>query len=332
MNPLVGESKNLLTAGKVVGQITDPSDYRSETAKRGEPDYVIGRSSLMEFAWCPKRWIDGYEGEETKATEWGDLLDCLFLTPWQFKSRYSVSPENYSSKGMECPSCGSVTDSKTCRKCATARIEVVIKKPWDKHAEYCSDWELEQGSKKIIKSKLFGPACDAVKVLEANPEVGGIRMVSKTQTMATASYFDDETGVTVPLKILIDLLPQADSIWGKALCDLKSSESAAMRPWRAKCKKYHYDAQAALYLDVWTATTGEDRTDFLHIVQESYSPYQTELRMMSAEFIEIGRADYQKALKKYCQCLKTGIWPGYEGSHLDWRGWQLTEPEPWMVQ
>ena len=209
---------------------------------------------------------------------------------------------------------------------------MVVEKPWDRNSSYCAEWEDNQAPKKCIKATLFGPACDAVRVLQAHLEVKGIREASQTQVMATASYFDEETGVTVPLKILIDLLPAVDSIWGKALCDLKTSDSGAMKPWRSKVNKFHYDAQAALYLDVWTLANGEDRTDFLHIVQESYAPYQTELRMMSAEFIEIGRAKYQAALKKYCQCLSTHAWPGYEGSHLDWRGWQLTEPEPWMVQ
>jgi hypothetical protein len=150
--------------------------------------------------------------------------------------------------------------------------------------------------------------------------------------MATASYQDAETGIVVPLRILIDLLPAVDSDYGKAIADLKTCGSAAVRPWNRAVFDHGYYIQSALYLDVWTLATGEDRTDFLHIVQESYTPYQTEKRMLSAEFIELGRAKYVEALQKYCQCLKTGVWPGYEGSRLDWRGWQLTEPEPWMVQ
>ena len=70
-----------------------------------------------------------------------------------------------------------------------------------------------------------------------------------------------------------------------------------MRAWRSKVFKFNYDAQAALYLDVWEVATGEDRQDFKHIVQESYAPYQTQLRLISAEFLEIGRMKYQKALR-----------------------------------
>ena len=136
----------------------------------------------------------------------------------------------------------------------------------------------------------------------------------------------------MPLKILIDLKPAVDSPWGKSLCDLKTCTSAATRAWTRTVFDHSLHVQAALYLDVWTADTGEDRVDFLHIVQESFAPYETCRRMLSAEYIEIGRMKYLEALKQYCQCLKTGIWPSYGGSRMDWNGWQLIEPEPWMVQ
>lgn len=331
MNPLIGESKHLLTGVRVIGPITDPAVYRSDNAKRGDPAFIMGRSSLMQFKWCPKRWVDGYEDDETKSTEWGDLVDCLFLTPGQFKDRYAVSPANYPSEGMKCPSCGSVTSAKSCRKCGTERVKVIIEKPWDKNSAYCAGWEDNQAPKKCIKHTLFGTACDAVKVLDANPEVKALREASQSQVMALASYFDEETGIRVPLKILIDLLPAVDSEWGKSLVDYKTAYSAAMRPWVKACFEHHYDAQAALYLDVWTANTGEDRIEFRHIVQESYSPYQTEKRIMTAEFLEIGRMKYQAALSKYCACLESGIWPGY-AANREFGGWQATEPEPYMVQ
>lgn len=331
LSNLPGESKNLLTAGRVVGPVA-PEAYRTPIQKRGDPQRQMGRSELMEFARCPKRWLDGYESEETKATEWGDLIDCLFLTPKYFNGRYAVQPSTYMEDAMECPSCKSVTDSMSCKKCKTPRVPIRVEKEWNSNSDTCSDWEAKQSPRKIIKHKLFQPACDAVKVLESQPDLKAIRECSQSQVMATASYQDEETGIVVPLGILIDLLPAVDSPWGKSIIDLKTTTSAAMRAWRGHCYTYNYDAQAALYLDVWEVNTGEDRCDFRHIVQESYAPYQTEIRLMSAEFLEIGRMKYLNALKRYCQCLKTGVWPGYDSDCRTIDGWQLCEPEPWMVQ
>lgn len=332
MNSFIPDEPNPFTAGKVVGPISDPAIYRNDNAKRGDPDFVMGRSSLMEFAWCPKRWIDGYESEETKATEWGDLIDCLFITPDQFRNRYAVQPATYPHDAMQCPVCKSVTDSMSCKKCKTQRVPIRVDKEWNSNSETCAEWERAQEGKTIVKHKLFQPACEAVKVLESDPDIKALRDCSQRQVMATGSYRDEKTSIVVPLGILIDLLPAKESKWGKALVDLKTTDSAAMSLWRKKVFKYNYDAQAALYLDLWTANTGEDRTDFLHIVQESYAPYQTEHRLMSAEFVAIGRSKYLRALEKYCECLKTGIWPGYDSDARQFDGWQIVEPEPWMVQ
>ena len=183
MNPLIGELKNVLTAGEMIGSITDPSIYLNDFVKRGDPSLIMSRSSLMEFYRCPKRWLNGYECEDSKATEWGSLVDCLFLTPAQFKHRYAVAPETY-------------PDAKTGEP-----------KPWNANSNWCKDWIEEQAPKEIIKHKLFGPACDAVKVLESDPEIKALVECSQRQVMATASYQDEETGIAVPLKILIDLLP-----------------------------------------------------------------------------------------------------------------------------
>jgi hypothetical protein len=332
MNTLIGELKNVLTGGTVIGPIGHPSQYRDQDSKRGDPDRVMGRGDLMEFSRCPERWVKGYESEETKATEWGDLVDVLFLTPDQFKSRYAVQPATYLTDGMECPICKSITTSISCKKCKTQRVPIRIEKDWNSNADECSNWESGQVGKTIVKHKLFGPACDAVRVLNEYPGLKELKEGSECQVMATASYQDEETGIVVPLKILIDLLPDKTSPWGKWIIDLKTTDSAAMRPWRSKVFKFNYDAQAAFYLDVWEAATGEDRQDFKHIVQESYSPYQTQLRLVSAEFLEIGRMKYQKALEFYCACLSSGVWPGYDCECRTIDGWQLTEPEPWMVQ
>lgn len=332
MNDFIPDEPNPLTAGKVVGPITDPAIYRNDNAKRGDPAFVMGRSSLMEFAWCPHRWVSGYESEETKFTEWGSLIDCLFLTPGQFKDRYAVQPATYMHDAMQCPVCKSVTDSNSCKKCKSQRVPVRIEKEWNSNSETCAEWEANQAGKNIVKQKFFQPACEAVKILNEDPELKALKEASDAQVMATASYEDKETGITVPLKILIDLCPRQGTQWAKSLVDLKTCANASIRGWTRTVFEHSLHVQAALYLDVWTANTGEDRTDFLHIVQESFAPYETCKRILSAEYIQLGRSKYLAALSKYCQCLKTNTWPSYEGARMDVDGWQLIEPEPWMVQ
>lgn len=300
MNPLIGELKNVFTSGKVVGKKVEPDSYRKQLVNRGDPQYMMGCHDLMEFDRCPHRWIAGYESEETKQTEWGQIVDCLALTPDRWKSDFAVAPETY-------------PDSKTGEA-----------KPWNWNANFCKDWRTEQNGKRVVKSETFQQAENAVKILYGKPETREILECSDRQVMCVAEYCQPETEVVVPVKILIDLLPDLGTpVWQSTLGDLKTANSAGAG-WRRKVYEMNYHVQAAFYIDVYRSATGEDRAEFVHVIQESFPPWEPARKVLSAEFIELGRMQYQAALLRYAQCLKTGQWPGYGG--------EIVEPEPWMLQ
>jgi exodeoxyribonuclease VIII len=141
--------------------------------------------------------------------------------------------------------------------------------------------------------------------------------------MCVSEYRDAETGIVVPVKILVDLAPRPETfMWGCCLGDLKTCQNAG-KSWARKVFELSYHVQAAFYLDVWEAATGEKRTEFFHVVQESFPPWEPARKILSAEFIELGRWRYQEALNRYAKCLSAGEWPGY--------GQDIVQPEPWML-
>jgi len=301
------ESKNVLQAGKVIGTV-DRKTYFGN-GKRGEKDFVMSRGELAEFNRCPHRWLLGYESEETKSTEWGTLIDCLALSPDEFEESFVVTPESY-------------PDSKTGEA-----------KPWNWNANFCKAWRDEHDGLEVVKHETFTQASNAVKFLMADPEIAEMIRCSQRQVMAVAEYFDEETEITVPLKVLIDLLPDVGhGQFGKSLADLKTCTTAHPFPWSRAVFEHGYFIQAALYLDVYTSATDEDRVDFRHILQESYPPWEVGKRIVSQEFIELGRETYMTALKRYCRCLAENFWPGYDHEgRMILNGWQVVDPEAWMV-
>jgi hypothetical protein len=168
--------KNPLSNAKIIGKDILPEVYRRQepNVKRGDPAFVMSRGELMEFAHCPQRWILGIESDETKSTEWGTLIDCLVLSPGRFENEFAVTPATYKSTGMRCPSCGSVTDSKKCRKCGTDRVEVVIEKPWDWNANTCKDWREERDGMRMVKSDTNAEAGAAVTRLLSDEQISGL--------------------------------------------------------------------------------------------------------------------------------------------------------------
>lgn len=305
-------TKNPIINAKVIGCVERDAYVKSQYP-RGHREFAMSRGELMEFNRCPHRWLMGIESEETKSTKWGSLIDCMLLTPSRFDLLIAVTPAEY-------PAIPKRKD------------DPIEMKPWNKNATFCKEWEAERDGMQIVKPDLHADALAAVKVLMADEQIAGLVGCSQKQVMAVGEYHDDETDLIVPLKVLIDLEPAQESPFEDSLADLKTCATASPFPWVRAVHDHGYHVQAALYLDVYNAATGEDRTTFLHVLQESYAPWEVGKRILSQEFIELGRLTYLTALRRYCACLAANHWPGYdEDGKMVLHGWNLTEPEAWMI-
>ena len=308
MNTFIPEIPNPIESARVVGSDILNDDYRRQAVPRGHREYVMGRSDLCELIQCPHRWVRGFEDDATKATEWGTLIDTILLQSDQADKLMAVCPETY-------------PDGKTGEA-----------KPWTFAANYCKDWKRANEGKLIVKGDTSREAQVAVEIIRNNPAAGPMIANSAKQVMVAGTYIDRDTGISVPLKGLIDIVPNKDHpTFGKSLADLKTAADASPKAWRRAITSRGYHAQAALYLDLYTKATGEDRCDFRHVVQENFAPYEVANYIVSQEFVSMGRELYTRALRLYCECLRDWNWPGYATGGLVLDGWSVVEPEPWQV-
>lgn len=305
------EFRNPFRNAKIVGTNIDGEAYHRQIAKRGDADFVMSRSELMMFASCPSRWIHGYHQKYTDATQFGSLMDCLLTDVTRFKDKYAVQPATVSAtKSMKCVQEGKVEDGQPV--------------PWRKCTE-ADDWKDAHSDKIIISHDENAEAEQACERLMKDPALKSLFLCSDKQVMCIAEYHDPKTKLVVPIKVLIDLVPRKDGQFSGDLADYKTARSAAPRAWVKAIDERHYDCQAALFQDVYNAATGEDRFEFLHVVQENVFPWEFARRIVGLKFIDIGRDKYLSALALYCACLKSGIWPSWETE------WAVSEPEDYMV-
>ncbi len=299
---------NPLTNAKVIGAGINPEDYHRQSVHRGDPQYVMSRGDLMEFAHNPRRWRAGYEGNGSTSTEWGSLIDGLVLDSGKFSERFKVTPETYTNEKGEV-------------------------KDWNWNANVCKAFKKEAGSATVVKHELKLKADAAVAVLFSNPVIKDLIEQSDHQVFVVAEYHDKATGLTIPIKRLIDIVPHEgnQSAFGKSLFDLKTAASAATRPWTNSVFEHGYHVQAAMDLDAYTVATCEDRVDYRHVIQESYEPWECDMCILSAEFVELGRIQYVTALNNYCKALSTGEWPGYSAQTVI-EGCRLIEPASFMIK
>ena len=296
-----------LASARIVGSVSH-ADYRRQDAKRGDRDYCISRSDLVQILECPHRWRAGYQTKDTDAKDYGRLLDCLFLTPDRFDGLYAVPP----------PTCKDAKDNL---------------KDWDFRSAERQKWREQQheGCRNVVTGAELAEARAALNALKQDYECTVLMDDAQTQVMVCGIWEDD--GIEIPIRGLIDIVPSKyNSAFRGCLADFKTCAYAGPDGWPRTVKKYGYHIQAALYLDLFCAATGEDRTEWLHLCQENYWPFEIGRREMSQRFLDLGRFEYRHALRVYADCIREDFWPQYDDSTPNVRpGWTLTEPEEWML-
>lgn len=311
---------------RIIAKDVATEEYTADPQPRGTREYVMSSSALRLFGHCPSRWRAGYVSPESSAKNIGNLFDCLVLMPHLFDKRYAVHPDDYEDIVNECPKCGSRSQSLKCSKCKTERLPVSVVKPWNWNATKCADWRAERPDKEFISTDEHEGARKALSRLQSDPILAPFVAACDRQVWIQGEWHDDKTGLTVPVKALLDLVPRKDTEWFGTLADLKSCRNAALWPWQNDCKKFAYPIQAAFHLDLFNAATQENRETWCFVLLENYPPYEPGRRMLSLDYLALARNEVARLMGNYCACLAADKWPGYDDGPETVQGWSLIEP------
>lgn len=120
-------------------------------------------------------------------------------------------------------------------------------------------------------------------------------------TQVVLQHVDAITGFK--LKGCLDFLLDAPTL-GPYIIDLKTTREIFNKH---TIRKFHYDMQAAHYVDLYKGATGRD-ADFMWLTIETQIPYGCQLIAASAETLESGRAKMRECLDKLKQAEESGDW------------------------
>lgn len=143
------------------------------------------------------------------------------------------------------------------------------------------------------------------------------------QTVLWTEHADD--GTPVQCRGRIDhLRPQRGQI-----IDLKKSRSAHPKACSRHVEDYGYAIQCAAYRRALVAAFPElaGREDFVFVFIEPDDPLQVVPARLSGEFLELGVAQWRRAVNLWAKCLRENHWPGYVGRDEIVR----LEPSPWAM-
>lgn len=251
---------------------------------------IVSKSLLWDFDKNPWRWKNGPAKEVTAPMKWGSLVDCMALTPHFFEEQYVITPETYKAP-------------------ASAKKDAeLIDKPWNWNATACQEWWAAQ-DREVITFADHQAAQKAVAALVGNPSIKDVLSDAKTQVALRLDY-EALPGIVVPLKGLLDIVPSLSSPWSNALVDLK--EVGRLDDADQISRTIHnfgYHVQAALYLDMWNALTGENRDSFIFLFQHEEEPHETAKVTLGPGAILQGREWYRNAVARWADCVTRDFWP-----------------------
>lgn len=93
----------------------------------------------------------------------------------------------------------------------------------------------------------------------------------------------------------------------EVLVDLKTTRDAAPKGFARAAWDYGYHRQAAWYQDAVEALEGDVRP-FLFVVVESAPPYDSAVYSLRQDWIDLGRRQNSRILRRFAACRAAGVW------------------------
>ena len=156
---------------------------------------------------------------------------------------------------------------------------------------------------------------DSRKIVTSQDEIDKALSIAETVTDDYLAKFGakyktevavfGKIGVT-EIKGLIDIVPDGLD----CLLDLKTTgDVGSLESIQRTIVNRGHHWQAALYLDLWNAATGESRNRFVFCFVETEAPHETAWVELSENLLELGRDGYMNAVAKWQKCVATDHWP-----------------------
>jgi len=254
------------------------------------PDFdkrPLSASSLKAFQKSPQHFIEYRTTRKapTPAMAFGNILDCLILTPDDYEKKFVVMPEDIKKP--------------TSAQAGAAKPSL---KTLDQIAKY-DTWTNENRGKTWIEQDDYDLASFlADKTFKNEKAAELLSRVSRTQDKL--DWVDPITG--------LPLIGFKDATGDTFILDLKSAADGSPEGFQSAAYKLGYHIQTGTYLEA-EKVLFHKYPDFFHLVVETVAPYNISVFKADADFIELGKQEYRFLLDQVKFCNENNLWyQGYE--------------------
>lgn len=187
------------------------------------------------------------------------------------------------------------------------------------------EWKKANAGRPIITADESAEITGMRDAIKANATAAELLAIGSAEVSCFSSVQTD-SGI-VPVKCRIDFVPQKC----RYLVDVKTTDDASQESFQKTAIAYGYHIQAAFYLDMWNAISGDPRESFVFIAVEKEAKQWDGSKLVHGcqcfevgeDLLTMGRKELSGLLEIYGKCRTTGIWPGYAGGlqPLELPGW-----------
>lgn len=131
--------------------------------------------------------------------------------------------------------------------------------------------------------------------------------------MAEQSIYWTDARTGVRCRCRPDWMPHRQENGRLVVVDYKTAKAVDEAALQRAVYERGYHAQAAFYLDGVKAAglAGDQEPAFVFVFQSKTAPYLVHLVELDFPALTLGAARNERALRRYAECERTGIWPGF---------------------
>jgi PDDEXK-like domain of unknown function (DUF3799) len=307
------------------------------------PDFEqrpLSYSSLKQFT-TPAHFVEylRQKKEVTPAMRFGNLVDCLVLTPDDFPDKYIIVPEDMPAR----PSSASYETFERGGKNAPHVLSAI--KRWQEFEAMVQEQENAINTAAIDQAAAAGlppPRTKRIEVITQEWFKEALLIANRVHTNPVSKKYlamIEQTQVRMKWRNRETDLPVVGFIDGDSpsvIVDFKTAEDASREGFISQAYKLGYHIQCGAYLD-GAATLQHRYPDYVNIVVEKSPPYGVAVYRADKDYIKLGSAHYQFLLQSILYCKENNLWHetyeynkpfGYH--HLELPAWGRRELERYL--
>jgi hypothetical protein len=242
-------------------------------------------TQVRKILKSPATFLAHYQGvadeKETAALKFGRTAHLAILEGDKFWKRHKVMPKFV----------GLTKDGRESEQSAEAKAKKVAWLEENAGCVICTEEELRH---------LEGMINSVVRHRDA------FMILKDVAVEVTGYYTCPRTGIRCRIR------PDVTSFNLNVMADVKTTVSVEMELFSRQVWQKRYDFQAAMYSEGAYQISGKFPEFFPFIAIEKVPPYECAVYVADDGLLDRGRKDYERAMDRLAQCVKTNQWPPYQ--------------------